>query len=182
MYMQTYGRLTVIGFGPEHWKGVICQCSCGNFISVRPFSLKRGSSKSCGCLARELASEQMKARVGPLNPNFGKRGPEVWNFKGYNRRRPRNSDFRIWRRAVFERDDYTCQRNSCRIRGTTLNAHHIKAWPEFPEECYDVDNGITYSFGDGITPGPVSTKLYETLLEIQNGDLEDSFGWTKILD
>ncbi len=46
----------------------------------------------------------------------------------------------------------------------------------------DVDNGITYSFGDGINPGPVSTKLYETLLGIQNGDLEDSFGWTKILD
>jgi len=46
----------------------------------------------------------------------------------------------------------------------------------------DVDNGINYSFGDGVTPGPVSTKLYETLLGIQNGDLEDSFGWTKILD
>jgi branched-chain amino acid aminotransferase len=46
----------------------------------------------------------------------------------------------------------------------------------------DVDQGITYSFGDGINPGPVSAKLFETLLGIQNGDLEDSFGWTKILD
>ena len=46
----------------------------------------------------------------------------------------------------------------------------------------DVDKGITYSFGDGVSPGPVSTKLYETLLGIQNGDLEDSFGWIKILD
>ena len=46
----------------------------------------------------------------------------------------------------------------------------------------DVEKGIDYSFGDGTTPGPVSTKLYETLLGIQNGDLEDSFGWTKILD
>ena len=46
----------------------------------------------------------------------------------------------------------------------------------------DVEKGINYTFGDGITPGPVSTRLYETLLGIQNGDLEDSFGWTKILD
>lgn len=46
----------------------------------------------------------------------------------------------------------------------------------------DVDKGITYSFGDGVSPGPVSRKLYETLLGIQNGDLEDSFGWIKILD
>jgi branched-chain amino acid aminotransferase len=46
----------------------------------------------------------------------------------------------------------------------------------------DEEKGITYTFGDGTTPGPVSTKLYETLLGIQNGDLEDSFGWVKILD
>ena len=46
----------------------------------------------------------------------------------------------------------------------------------------DEDRGITYNFGDGITPGPVSTKLYETLQGIQNGDLEDSNGWIKILD
>ena len=46
----------------------------------------------------------------------------------------------------------------------------------------DVDQGITYTFGDAKNPGPVSTKLYESLLAIQNGDLEDSFGWIKILD
>jgi branched-chain amino acid aminotransferase len=46
----------------------------------------------------------------------------------------------------------------------------------------DVDKEITYSFGDGILPGPVSTKLYEALQGIQNGDLDDSFGWIKILD
>ncbi|MCK4992216.1 MAG: aminotransferase class IV, partial [Bacteroidales bacterium] len=46
----------------------------------------------------------------------------------------------------------------------------------------DEEKDITYSFGDGINPGPVITKLYETLVGIQNGDLEDSLGWTKILD
>jgi len=46
----------------------------------------------------------------------------------------------------------------------------------------DVDKNISYSFGDGDNPGPVSTRLYESLVGIQTGDLEDSFGWTKILD
>jgi len=46
----------------------------------------------------------------------------------------------------------------------------------------DEELNTTYAYGDGINPGPVTTKLYETLVGIQNGDLEDSFGWTKILD
>jgi branched-chain amino acid aminotransferase len=46
----------------------------------------------------------------------------------------------------------------------------------------DEEKNITYSYGDGSKPGPVTTKLYETLVGIQNGDLEDSLGWTKILD
>lgn len=46
----------------------------------------------------------------------------------------------------------------------------------------DADKGITYSYGDGINPGPVTSKLYEILIGIQNGDLKDSFGWTKILE
>ena len=46
----------------------------------------------------------------------------------------------------------------------------------------DIEKDITYTFGDGQNPGPVTTKLYETLIGIQNGDIEDSFSWTKILE
>ncbi|MCK5137182.1 MAG: branched-chain amino acid aminotransferase [Bacteroidales bacterium] len=46
----------------------------------------------------------------------------------------------------------------------------------------DIDKDITYMYGDGVNPGPVILKLYETLTGIQNGDIEDTFGWTKILD
>ncbi len=46
----------------------------------------------------------------------------------------------------------------------------------------DLERNITYTFGDGKNPGPWSKKLYETLVGIQNGDIEDSFGWTKILE
>ena len=46
----------------------------------------------------------------------------------------------------------------------------------------DIEKAKTYTFGDNDKPGPVITRLYETLVGIQNGDLEDPFGWTRILD
>ena len=46
----------------------------------------------------------------------------------------------------------------------------------------DADMDRTYVFGSADQPGPVTTRLYETLTGIQNGDLEDTFGWTTILD
>lgn len=49
--------------------------------------------------------------------------------------------YRQWRRAVYERDDYTCQH--CGKRGGRLNAHHIKAWATHPELRYEISNGLT---------------------------------------
>lgn len=46
----------------------------------------------------------------------------------------------------------------------------------------DEDMNITYSFGDGVNPGEITTKLYETLIGIQNGDIEDAKGWNKLID
>ena len=45
----------------------------------------------------------------------------------------------------------------------------------------DPDNDITYSFGD--KPGPVLTKLYHALQDIQYGRVEDTHGWcTMVMD
>lgn len=49
--------------------------------------------------------------------------------------------FRIWRKSVFERDDYTCQ--ICRKRGGTLHPDHIKRFADFPELRYEITNGRT---------------------------------------
>jgi 5-methylcytosine-specific restriction endonuclease McrA len=46
-----------------------------------------------------------------------------------------------WRKAVFERDDYTCQ--MCGIRGTQLNADHIKPFRFFPALRWELANGRT---------------------------------------
>lgn len=47
----------------------------------------------------------------------------------------------VWRKAVFERDDYTCQ--ECGQYGYTLHAHHLKDWANHPDLRFEVSNGIT---------------------------------------
>ena len=51
-------------------------------------------------------------------------------------------EYKVWRDRVFQRDHYTCQMCGDNTGGN-LNAHHIKAYKDFPDSRYDVDNGIT---------------------------------------
>ena len=44
----------------------------------------------------------------------------------------------------------------------------------------DPDNHVTYSFGD--KPGPILTKLYLTLQDIQYGRVEDKYGWCIVVE
>ncbi|MDY0313450.1 MAG: branched-chain amino acid aminotransferase [Bacteroidales bacterium] len=49
-------------------------------------------------------------------------------------------------------------------------------------EIKDLDEDVTYTYCKDGKAGPVSTKLYETLVGIQYGDIEDPFNWVTILD
>ena len=50
-------------------------------------------------------------------------------------------EYRLWREAVFERDNWTCVK--CDTRGGELHADHIRSWRNFPELRYAIDNGRT---------------------------------------
>ena len=56
---QKFGRLEVIKLDEEktHPKHIfwICECECGNIVSVKREYLTSGDTKSCGCLRREYA-------------------------------------------------------------------------------------------------------------------------------
>ena len=49
--------------------------------------------------------------------------------------------YKEWHKAVFERDDYTCQ--CCGQHGGKIEAHHIENFSNHEESRFDVNNGIT---------------------------------------
>ena len=49
--------------------------------------------------------------------------------------------YKEWRKAVFERDNYTCQ--ECGRRGGYLEADHINQFSLYPKLRFEVSNGRT---------------------------------------
>ena len=49
-------------------------------------------------------------------------------------------------------------------------------------EIHDLDNNKKYIVAKDGNPGPITTKLYETLRGIQYGDLPDEHGWCTIVE
>ena len=48
---------------------------------------------------------------------------------------------RLWREAIFARDNWTCQK--CKKRGGELHPHHIKSSAKFPKLRFAINNGLT---------------------------------------
>lgn len=89
-----------------------------------------------------------KARKG--KPIMGLRGEKHWNWQGGKTKegvKIRESlEYTIWRRKVFERDNYTCQDCGSKCgngKAIKLQADHIKSFAHHPELRLDIDNGRT---------------------------------------
>jgi len=57
-----------------------------------------------------------------------------------------SGEYKLWREAVFERDDYTCIWCGARNgngKTVVLNADHIKPFYAYPELRFAIDNGRT---------------------------------------
>lgn len=71
---NVYGRLTVLGDDGTRtktskvlWR---CRCDCGNEVHILGSNLKRGATKSCGCLNSEKRRERFKDLAGTETENF----------------------------------------------------------------------------------------------------------------
>ena len=52
---RKFDRLTVLYYiGLDTW---VCKCECGTIVATRGSQLKRGDTRSCGCLHKELLSK-----------------------------------------------------------------------------------------------------------------------------
>jgi hypothetical protein len=72
---QVFGRLRVLELAPRaewrsqaaHWQ---CLCSCGSRTVVASYQLRRGKTRSCGCLHRETAA-RTAIKAGAANVTHG---------------------------------------------------------------------------------------------------------------
>lgn len=129
--------------------------SCNIEFSYKPYKPKIHCSKSCGSKSALIKSKNLNNGV-PWNKNTkgvmkawnkGKayeaiRGENHHNWKGGMGQRPQSTiEYKTWRNAIFQRDNYTCQ--MCEQYGGTLHADHIKRWAENEELRYEITNGRT---------------------------------------
>lgn len=79
-----YGRLTVIGLDESKqtrktfW---ICECECGNVVSIRSDRLISGNTHSCGCYKRE--SDRRNVQNVPAYKKFKEQGIKVGGTRLY---------------------------------------------------------------------------------------------------
>lgn len=155
-----------------YFRKIVKICSiCGKEYLVKPSGEKRSKYCSKTCWSKRTITQETRNKI--RNHLKGKRNSPKTEFKKGNnptllRKKPypkgekhpnwhggkiplkigmrKWKEYKVWKKKVFERDDYTCQ--NCSISDKQKNpiiiqAHHIKSVLTFPELMFDVDNGKT---------------------------------------
>jgi len=86
------------------------------------------------------------------------RGENANNWQGGTIDKRLSVEYKMWRLAVLEHDDFTCQQ--CNQRGGKLVSHHINSFKRFPELRFNVDNGATLCRSCHITGDAAFHRLY----------------------
>lgn len=105
-------------------------------------NLHKGNTYRRGSKHTKEAKEKNRiAHLGKITMS----GKNHYNWKGgitpLRKKLYFSKEYKLWRIAVFTRDDYTCQ--NCGKIGGELNADHIKPWSLYPELRFAIDNGKT---------------------------------------
>ena len=110
--------------------------------------------KKFGQLSEEIKQKISRAKIGKhlskktrRKMSEAQRGEKCYLWKGgvttENKRIRKGVENRLWREAVFARDNYTCQKTG--VRGGRIRSHHIRNFAQWPELRFAIDNGITLS-------------------------------------
>ena len=107
-------------------RGIQLVCPvCDKDFTVRPCEVKKYHTCSMQCARRY--------RRGENNPNW------QGGVTGKRKKEMSRREYQTWRKAVLEREDYTCV--DCGKCGGPLEVDHSKPWKDFPNLRYDIPNG-----------------------------------------
>jgi len=129
-----YGRLVIKGHSKVAGFS-ICECDCGTIKDINNVRLKTDVVNSCGCL-QSYNLDNRKVLKGENHPNW------KGGISGDRGRDMQTKVYKTWRKEIYERDNYTCQK--CKQVGYKLNVHHIESYAEHENKRCEVDNGITF--------------------------------------
>ena len=145
------------------WAGKISDSMKGNQNSKGAKRSKQWIDNLKKRNTERIVSEETKRKLSLINKGqwLKEKNP---NWKGGYTEEKRLRDeieatleYKLWRTAVFKRDNWTCQ--TCGKRGIKLNAHHIKRVIDIIkeyklktledaincQELWDINNGVTLS-------------------------------------
>ena len=95
---KRFNRLTVIGEAAPYYdsagqsyRKVSVECDCGNTTNVLLKCLKRGTTKSCGCLAKEKSADRQYSHGYSNHPLYC-----VWSNMNNRCNKPEHDRFRDW--------------------------------------------------------------------------------------
>lgn len=129
-------------FGKTSWNKGGTSWSKGQKMNIET-RLKISKANTGKKRSIESRLKLSKSKIGVKNLNNSGEKCHFWKggITPINAKIRMSTEMRLWRRAVFERDNYTCQ--ICKQYGGKLNADHIKPFSLFYELRYNINNGRT---------------------------------------
>lgn len=115
-------------------------CSRKCYLAVNTGGFKKGHKT----FTPKLSEKHRRA----ISENSGVKGVNHPLWKGgvtkINEKIRKSFEYKLWREAVFKRDNYTCVwcLEKEKVSGK-LNADHIKPFAHYPELRFAIDNGRT---------------------------------------